>query len=194
MRADPHSQKTDISINGKERKLVSEQQFWGEDINGGLYYHFDDPTNHGYAIPREGWHDYKDRPTEKIYANQINDWIMNTVLHTSNRNVCVIQGYAGCGKTTFVHHILRMAFTRDPYLRYHNFYIGYIDNALENTFISSSIQTKLIEQITESLQQDDGMQVYNTFVDLFKSDLKYLNRDLQTIFAPMFFSKTNASL
>ncbi len=187
LRADSHSQEIKIN-NGSDRKdLISETQFWGDDQNEGLYYDYESPTNNlGYAVSCEGWNDYTEKSTEKMSATATTAWVNDKILTSSNQSLCVIQGYAGCGKTTFVNSILRKIEKENIYLKYYNFYIGYVKNASENTFISSSIFSKLVEQIIKELCKDDGMNIYDEFTALFASDLSELSPILNKIFTPMF--------
>lgn len=195
LRADSHSQITKIETDTSEKELITEEQFWGDGEKTGLYYHYESDDNaSGYTTSSEGWDDYTENSTEKMSIEQTKEWIEKNILSPINTNLCVIQGYAGCGKTTFVHSILRKAKSINPDLKYHNFYIGHVKNTTENTFITSSIRTKIVEQIIVTLQDEDGMQVYNSFVELWKNDLSTLNPDLSVHFAPIFYSETNASL
>lgn len=195
LRADSHSQKTEIETEDSTKSLINEKQFWGSKEKEGLYYDYDVPGNvFGYTVSCEGWNDYAERPTEKMSIQRTKEWIDDTILKSNQKQICVIQGYAGCGKTTFVHSILRRFFRQGNNLRYYNFYIGHVKNALEDVFISTSIMTKLISQITVSLQANDGMMIYEKFVELFEQDLSQLSPILDVHFAPIFYSKNDASL
>lgn len=195
LRADSHSQKTEIVTGDKKKSLINENQFWGSEEKEGLYYDYESSDNVlGYTVSCEGWNDYTDRPTEKMNINRTKEWISDKIINDKQKNLCVIQGYAGCGKTTFVHSILRKFSNQDEKLGYYNFYIGHVKNSIEDTFIPSSIMAKLISQITISLQTEDGMMIYKKFVGLFEQDLSYLSPILYRYVAPLFNNKNKASL
>lgn len=189
LRADSHSQENENNT----KVLISNEQFWGNDRIEGLYYDYQAEENKsGYTVSCEGWNDY--RETEKMNIEQTNDWIDDNIFKNNKNNICIIQGYAGCGKTTFVHNILRKIYEKNIYLGYYNFYIGYVKNASEEWFIPSCILLKIISQITTYLQEDDGMEIYDKFVELFRLDLSLLSPILDFHFASIFNSKNDASL
>lgn len=189
LRADSHFQETTNNM----KVLISDEQFWGNDQREGLYYDYKSKNNEsGYTVSCEGWNDYRD--TEKMDINQTNNWLNENVFGKGMNNLCVIQGYAGCGKTIFVHNLLREIYKKNIYLGYYNFYIGYVRKASEEFFIYSSILSKIISQITTYLQEEDGMKIYNKFVELFKLDLTQLSPILDSHFASIFNSKNDASL
>lgn len=196
LRADSHAQRVNIqSQKGAETSLISEDLFWGKSDGEGLYFPYDSPENEGgYTVSCEGWHDYTEKPTEKMSMAATHEWIKNNILKPGKRNICIIQGYAGCGKTTFVHDILRRVQKRDPHFGYHDFYVGYVDNGDENVYIPSSIQTRLVNRITDVLTKDHGFEIYKTFVGLFQLDLSKISSVFQIYISPIFTSMNDASL
>lgn len=195
LRADPYSQRIMIKNGEIEKPLVSDKAFWGEKPSSSLYYSFRAPENKdGYAVACEGWNDYSEKTTDQMNPEQTQEWVQDNLYNTNNQNLCVIQGYAGCGKTTFVQSLLYDLKAFDSCFEYHNFYIGYIENAIENTFIPSSIRTKLEEKIINTLKNDRGLDIYNCFINIIKSDLEELSPDLHSTFAPVFYADDEGSL
>lgn len=188
LRADPYFQEDE---NNKAIQ-IKEEQFWGTDEKEGLYYDYNSSNNElGYTYAKEGWSDYNLK--DKMNIEQTSRWIDEHIFRI-NSNLCIIQGYAGCGKTTFVHSILKEIYSKNIFSGYYNFYIGYIDKATEDRFIPASIEAKIINQIIRYLRDEDGMNIYNQFVELFKLDLSELNPVFESYFSPVFYSKNDASL
>lgn len=195
LRADPNSQVTTINEEGNKKNLISEKLFWGDGQGSGLYFDYKSKKNsNGYTVPYEGWNDYSEKETERMDISKTVEWINKRILHYNGINLCVIQGYAGCGKTTFVKSILRNAVENGTHFSYYNFYIGHIKNSDETTFIPTSIQAKMVDQITISLKNDSGMEIYDKFMELCNLNISDFSSNLSTYFAPVLRSKSNASL
>ncbi len=188
LRADPYFREEE---NNKAIQ-ISEEQFWGTSVKKGLYYDYNSENNQfGYTYAKEGWSDYSLR--DKLNIEQTSRWIKENIFKR-NSKLCIIQGYAGCGKTIFVHNILKEVYEKNIFSGYYNFYVGYIDKATEDRFIPASIESKIINQIIRYLREEDGMDIYNKFVDLFKLDLSELNPVFESYFSPIFYSRNDASL
>ncbi len=195
LRADSNSQNTKINIDSYEKDLISDELFWGTQEKPGLYYDYKDQNNKfGYSVSCEGWNDYSEKDTEKMSINDTIRWVEDNILNYNGISLGVIQGYAGCGKTTFVHSILRNISVKEKFSSYYNFYIGHIKNSTEKNYIKSSIMSKIAEHIISALKEDDGWQIYEQFVELCKNDLSILSSDFQMHFAPIYYSCSNASL
>ncbi len=194
LRADPHAQKTSIKTSDGIRYLVNKDQFWGNDTNEGLYYDYNNDDNlTGYTYSQEGWNSYKNRPINQMKKEQTNSWIKKHIIQPHKKSLCVIQGYAGCGKTTFVYDLLNKALSTGSYSDYHDMYIGYNSNVNENNLIFTSILSNLIIKITNELKQKDGIRIYKTFINLFRIELSDLNPSLGEI-EGAFYSESNTSL
>lgn len=197
LKADSHSQNTEIEFDGCSKPLVTEKQFWGEKDKKkeGLYYNYTKEDNTlGFAKPHEGWSYYSEKDSDSLTPEQTDEWVKNNILEFNKKSLCIVQGYAGCGKTTFVYDVLKRALESGAYSSYHNFYIGHNKKINENAFIPSAIQAKIVNEIINELKEDDGLLIYENFVKLFSLDLSSLNPVLYTHFAELFNSKTDASL
>ncbi len=195
LRADSHSQKTSIDTSsGTQKNLVSENQFWGDEQKQGLYYSYQTPNNPGYTLAHEGWSYFCHSDSRTMDAEKTAEWIREHVLTHRSKNLCVFQGYAGCGKTTLVYDILRQAKEMGSYSDYHDLYIGYNKDIDESLYIISSLQNSIVNKIVAILKEDDGMLVYKKFIDFFSIDLSKLNPLLSTHFSSLFSSDSNASL
>ena len=102
LRADPYSQLFQYSDNGE--KLVTDDMFWGEENNtqNRLYLDYS-------KIPVKSI-EVSEGISERQYKQVVNDvdcekWINNNLLNKDITRLYVIQGYAGCGKTTFINRI-----------------------------------------------------------------------------------------
>lgn len=195
LRADSNSQNTKIYTETGEKDLISEALFWGDELKEGLYYDYEATENRkGYTVPCEGWNDYSEKETEKLSIAKTTGWINSRILNYNGVNLCVIQGYAGCGKTTFVQSLLRKALSKKTDSSYYNFYIGHVRNSSEKGFISSSILSKIVEQIIATLKDDDGFMIYEQFVRLCKFDTSTISSNFGTDFASIYYSESDTSL
>ena len=168
LRADCNSQKVFINDeSGESVNLLSEKQFWGDDHSlNGLYYDYLDENNTGWSVEKSGWNDYSEDQEAKMNANQTQNWIYQNVFVANTSTITVIQGYAGCGKTIFVNRLLRQQRGQDKGIEYHDVYIDYDNNALESGFLACSIRNHFIEQLSKHLLEDDGLKIYERFVQI----------------------------
>ncbi len=194
LRADPLSQKLYVNHNNQSEVLVDNKKFWGDSNTDGLYYDFESDDNTGYTVLSEGWADYSENPSEKLSKEQTKVWIEDHILSAQNDNICIIQGYAGCGKTVFVNKILRDVMCENNYHDYHNFYIGHVEGIAEGLFIANTLQQSIAKQIIERLTMDDGLKVYDMFVKLFTPKIDVLSPILSGEVLNCFRSKTEGSL
>lgn len=101
LRADPNSQHFKFRDDSSE--FVTHDIFWGDESGEGLYLDYSLIKNRSIEIS-EG---ISENPESQIlWNNDCDRWINENIINSSASKLFVIQGYAGCGKTTFVHHLL----------------------------------------------------------------------------------------
>lgn len=115
LRADPYSQVFRFTDNAES--LVTKEMFWGnnEDKDDRIYLHYSDIKNKSIEVS-EGISEKSLR--QILINNDCEKWIENNIMSNGITRLYVIQGYAGCGKTTFINHIrkTRRSFFRDYYV------------------------------------------------------------------------------
>lgn len=99
LRADPHTQI--YQLNGKD--LVSEDMFWGTDTSNPLY--LDYTKIDGRCIRIADGISYNNIQTKEDI--ECDDWLKHNIFQSSSNMLYVIQGYAGCGKTTLMRNVIR---------------------------------------------------------------------------------------
>lgn len=105
LRADPHTQIYSIyDNNGNENNLVTEEMFWGNSLSESLY--LDYTKINGRSITISEGIVYNE--TSQTRVNEYCDkWLSENLYNVSTNKLYVVQGYAGCGKTTLMRHILK---------------------------------------------------------------------------------------
>lgn len=102
LRADPHSQH--FTYVGKNEDLVTYDMFWGNLSSDGLYLDYSLIKNRNIQVS-EG---ISENDTIQTLSNEhCDEWIGRNIINSSLSKLFVIQGYAGCGKTTFLNHLIR---------------------------------------------------------------------------------------
>lgn len=99
LRADSQSQH--FCFEDTSEELVSEEAFWGD--SGGLYLHYSDTVNHSIRISQG----ISNRNSQQKFDNECDNWIVSQLLNPNSSKLYVVEGYAGCGKTTFVNYLVR---------------------------------------------------------------------------------------
>lgn len=103
LRADPHSQH--FQYKGTSKELVTPSMFWGTSAHSERIY-LDYPeldsrrieVSEGISTNAASW---------EVTQSQCDQWIDETIYHPHASKLLVIEGYAGCGKTTFINHLIR---------------------------------------------------------------------------------------
>lgn len=168
LRADTCSQKIIIREHNSQesRNLISDNQFWGDDsLESRLLYEYTDAGNEGWSVERNGWNDYDEDKTLHMGPAETTDWIHNKMFQHDKSSFTVIQGYAGCGKTVFIHSLLRK-YGNGAVNPCKNVYVDYDSDSSEGGYLTSAIRNWVIEQIIDLLLKKDGIQVYKEFVSL----------------------------
>ena len=105
LRADPNSQLFRYSYSSED--FVTPEMFW--DISGGIYLDYSQIDNRSIQVSR-GISANAGRQT--LYNTDCDKWIYENIYFPQSSKLFVIEGYAGCGKTTFISHLIR--FHHDP--------------------------------------------------------------------------------
>lgn len=172
LRADYFSQHFQFNDNSGE--LVTESLFWGDLSKKGLYLDYKDIKGRSISVYRG----ISDLSTEEIKRNSdCDDWINNNILNNSLSRLFVIQGYAGCGKSTLIHHFLnsnsnniyidigeKWAFPKEPFM-----------------FFSQTL--KKLEKILDSIIQSDNREIiWKTLIRLGKEEtIEEFDDDLKDV-------------
>ena len=124
-------------------------------------------------------------PKNSIYVNNneyakdfIDRWLNENILNPRSSLLLIIEGYAGCGKSTWVQSILYNIFGKQSYAySYYNYNIGsHPNNEKTVNPIKESLIADLIEQMIRVLLSSDGRKVFEKFELLTKhKDLKLLD-------------------
>lgn len=103
LRADPHSQHFKFKETYKE--LVTHNMFWGTSANPkSIYLDYSEIDSRSIQIS-EGIS--ANTATWEKTQSQCDEWIDENIYHPNASKLFVIEGYAGCGKTTFINHLIR---------------------------------------------------------------------------------------
>lgn len=191
LRADSCSQKFEIvDESGEISSLVTEEMFWGTKSNKGLYldYHFID--NRKIQVTEGLSHTQN---SQTMYNDDCDIWIQNNLLQSKESKLYVIQGYAGCGKTTFVNKMIT-----ERKIDKENFYIDIgKDWSYQNEpymFFSELLQTfeALMQNITK--EKSSRRTAWEYFIELgSKQYLKELDIQVYDIIAEFAEIKKNSN-
>lgn len=100
LRADCNSQKFKYSETNQD--LVTPEMFW--DVSDGVYLDYTKIKNRSIQVS-SGISAKAGRRT--LHDSLCDDWINHNIYHLNSSKLFVIEGYAGCGKTTFINHFIR---------------------------------------------------------------------------------------
>lgn len=105
LKADSFSQKFVIyDEKGQSKELVTNEMFWGEKNENGLYLDYSSVKNRKIEI-LEGISPKKS--LQILRGADCDDWLQKNFFDLKESKVFVVKGYAGCGKTTFMNNLLR---------------------------------------------------------------------------------------
>lgn len=146
---------------GESTDLVTHDMFWGKASGEGLYLDYEQIKNRKISVT-EGIS--QNNGSQTFRAHLCDDWIQEHIYDLNESKVFVLQGYAGCGKTTFMNHLLRKrkidvnsfyidigkiwAYPQEPYMFFKEALIEfdrYMDNIIRNKYIREEIWEKFID-------------------------------------------------
>lgn len=105
LRADSFSQHFQICYDdGIQEELVNDEMFWGNKDDDRLYIDYSSIKNRRIKIS-EGIS--QGNGTQTFYNSDCDNWINKNILNNKSSKLFIVYGYAGCGKTTFMNHIIR---------------------------------------------------------------------------------------
>jgi len=104
LKADPFSQQFVVCDGeGKNKELVTREMFWGEKADNCLYLDYSKIKNHKIRV-LEGIS--QKNGTHTLCGEECDNWLQNNFFNLAESKVFVVQGYAGCGKTTLMNKLL----------------------------------------------------------------------------------------
>ena len=171
LRADPYSQI--FQFNDNDKYFVTEEMFWGdnEDKCNRLYLNYYDIKNKSIEVS-EG---ITESSSKQVLNNSdCEEWIESNILNNNITRLYVIQGYAGCGKTTFINHIMKNRSTcfKDYYVN-----VGRIWSYPSEPYMFYTESANELHDILEDISklEDKREKIWEVFVDL---GLNQCSRDL----------------
>lgn len=111
LRADSISQH--FSFRDEQKELVTETMFWGNNFQEGIYLNYSDINEKSIQIA-QGISARDNMQTKK--GEECDQWIQKNLYDLESSKLFVVQGYAGCGKTTFVNHLIKSSTTKSYYI------------------------------------------------------------------------------
>ena len=194
LRADPYSQHFRFGPDNSE--LVDDHMFWGDAGNAGLYLDYTKIKNMSVEIA-EGIS--TNNIVQTVHDNDCADWIDNNFFKFGKSKLFVIQGYAGCGKTTFVNSLMHRGYStnfsyidigkdwsypQEPYM-FFNETLSFFDELLDEISKKpnyNKIWDKFIDFGSEIFVKDLDLELPNIIPDFKrikqKSGWKNLRQDL----------------
>ena len=111
LRADSYSQHFKFNNDtGEGKELVTDEMFWGETSisNDRIYLDYSLIKNRKIKITEGISHN---RSSQTLRNEDCDNWLLENILNLDETKMFVIQGYAGCGKTTFMNNLSRRKVT-----------------------------------------------------------------------------------
>lgn len=190
LRADSYSQHFEFcNEDGETEELVTDEMFWGTLSNDKLY--LDYSLINGRKIDvTEGI--YQRNGAQTMRNEYCDDWISKNIIKLNESKMFVIQGYAGCGKTTFMNSIIRKwdtsksyyidigrdwTYQQEPYM-FFNESLAAFDNYMDELIMKRNIRQK----------------VWNKFIELGSDlDIKKFDLELPNIIPEFIAIKRNSN-
>lgn len=162
LKADSYSQQFVLNnASNAEKELVTDEMFWGKEDKGGLYLDYTSIKNRKIVIT-DGIS--QRRSLHILQAHLCDQWLQEKVINLDESKVYVFQGYAGCGKTTFMNYLLRKrkigidsfyidigkkwAYPEEPYMFFCetlNEFSKYLDSVINEKATRKKVWDKFIE-------------------------------------------------
>lgn len=160
LRADPHTQI--YELHGQ--KLVTDEMFWGTESEQSIYLHYKKVK--GRCIKVSEGMSYS---TRTLDAEECDEWLDNNLYKFRSNMLYVIQGYAGCGKTTLMHHIMKYNEDRCD--------IRYVDIGAkwrlerEQSVLFDETLCKFLDELQFVLKQNNWNLIMRKFIELGRNSL-----------------------
>ncbi len=190
LRADSHSQVFVVNNNTEVKNLVSLEMFWGNMGHEGIYLDYSLIKNRSINVT-EGIS--KNNLTQTLYGEDCDDWINENFINNKNINkLFVIQGYAGCGKTTFINNLIHNS-GQDMYSYYINVGNNWSYQQEPYLFFNESL-LKFIECMNNIISKTKTRnRIWNKFIEIGSDpDIKELDLELPNIISEFKKIKKNS--
>lgn len=177
LRADSHSQH--FVFTDCQGELVDEEMFWGKNGIEGLYLDYSKIQNRtvNYCVG------ISPKSTVVTKHNQDCDiWIENNISNPNLSKLFVIQGYAGCGKSTFINNLIRCtsniksiyvdigkdwSYPQEPYMFFNeslNEFDRLIEEVINNKTTRDDIWDRFIELGTNQIIEKFDIELKNVII------------------------------
>lgn len=178
LRADSYSQHYKfVDDFGGEQGLVTDEMFWGNCSGDKIYVDYTEIPERSIEVT-EG---ISPKKVTLILRNEdCDNWLFTNIIKLSQTKLFVIQGYAGCGKTTFMNKLLREQNNQEFF---------YIDIGRDWTyqqepymFFNETLSAfdRYVEQIVKKPKIRE--KIWNKFIELGTDlEIKYLDLELPNI-------------
>lgn len=177
LRADSHSQH--FLFSDCQVKLVDDEMFWGKEGTEGLYLDYSKIQNRSINCCAG----ISTKSTIVTKHNQDCDtWIEENISNPNLSKLFVIQGYAGCGKSTFINKLIRStsniksvyvdigkdwSYPQEPYMFFNeslNEFDRLIAEVINNKTTRGNIWGKFIELGTDQIIENLDLEIKNVIV------------------------------
>lgn len=194
LKADPYNEEYRIIRYNKEcenRKIINGNKEFFENI--ALKYD-EQPNEQNYIH----WLN----EDERVYSEKLDEWIKNEIYDAVNDTLIYVEGYAGCGKTTWVQSILYNNEQNYQYVlnnnniedsekeKYKESYINFYESFTPGTDYSSdvirfNIVNSMVIRMIHWIKEDSGIKILDDFCNFLSSPkISTLNNRLPNIIKP----------
>lgn len=208
LRADSNSQH--FQFCDGEGELVTDDMFWGKSSNDRLYLDYANIANRSIQIS-EGISE--SNGVQILHNSDCDEWIVNNLITPQLSKFFVIQGYAGCGKTTFINHLIYKgdfrknsilidigqdwSYPQEPHMFFNetlNALYSLVDNISKLTNIRNKVWKKFIELGINGAGLDLEIPNAVLLLDKAKKDLQWnvLARNIREILNDKYGGKENS--
>ncbi len=174
---------------GENKELVTHEIFWGEESDDCLYLDYSLIKNRKITV-LEGISQKKG--THTLFGEECDNWLENKIFNLEESKVFVVQGYAGCGKTTLMNKLLRQrkidedvfyvdigkdwAYPLEASMFFNetlNAFDKYMERMIKATSIREKVWEKFIDMGSDLLIKDFDLQIPNIISQLMERKEKF---------------------
>lgn len=212
LKADSYSQQFVLNnASNEEKELVTDDMFWGNEYKGGLYLDYSLIKNRKIVVT-DGIS--QRRSLHILQSHLCDQWLQEKIINLDESKVYVFQGYAGCGKTTFMNYLLRKrkisidsfyvdigkrwAYPEEPYMFFCetlNEFSRYLDSIIYAKSTRKKVWDKFVELGNDLDIAELDSQLPSIFAQLKKidesSDWKNLRSDIHGYLNETFSNNDN---